>query len=131
MNMQDGLQTKLDNDFYVGNLATDLVDYTLQICNKPPDKPPRFPKIMYESYVTQIVNLTLRIHQNICEANALRAKEYKRSEFQYLSLGECASLEKLIHIALKRGWISEKQYINWQRKICDLHFKILKWIGQM
>ena len=30
MNMQDGLQTKLDNDFYVGNLATDLVDYTLK-----------------------------------------------------------------------------------------------------
>lgn len=26
--MRDELQTKLDNDFYVGNLATDLVDYT-------------------------------------------------------------------------------------------------------
>ena len=121
-------QIKLQPDFHVGNMATDLVEVTLQMCSKYEDHPPRFPKRMYDSYVTQIVKLSLDIHQNICEANSIKNSKSKREELQYLALGECSSMEKLVHIALKRGWISEKQHTRWQRKICDLHFKILRWI---
>lgn len=51
-------------DFRLGNMATDLVDYTLELCNKNEDGTLRFPKRMYDSYVTHIVNLSLGIDDN-------------------------------------------------------------------
>ena len=119
---------KLQPNFQIGNLATDLVDLTLEYCTRYEDQNPRFPKRMYESYVTQIVNLSLQIHKNICEANSIKTAKQKRHLLQEISCGDCTSLEKLIFIALKRGWISKKQHIRWQSLICDLHFKITKWL---
>lgn len=40
------LKEELQPDFAIGNMATDLVEMTLQICNKQEDKTLRFPKIL-------------------------------------------------------------------------------------
>ena len=124
-------QIKLQPDFIIGNLATDLVELTIQYCTKYENTPPRFPKRMYDSYVTHIVNLSLMIHLNIHEANSVRKSKEERYRLQNKAVGECSSMEKLIYIAFKRGWISNKQHSKWQRLICNLHFRILNWMDSV
>lgn len=67
-------------DFRLGNMATELVDYTLELCNKNEDGTLRFPKRMYESYVTCIVNLSLDILKEIFATNAIRDDETLRKQ---------------------------------------------------
>ena len=62
-------------DFRLGNYADDLAGYTLDMCNKNEDGSLRFPKRMYESYVTCIVNLSLDILKEIFATNAIRDDE--------------------------------------------------------
>lgn len=88
------MEEKLQPDFVLGNMATDLVDLTLQFCNKQDGKPPRFPKNMYESFVTQIVNLALGIQHKVCVANAKHSNSSKRLELQEDAIGDCVCLEK-------------------------------------
>lgn len=47
------MKEELQPDFVIGNMATDLVEMTLQICNKQEDKTLRFPKVMYSSYIAE------------------------------------------------------------------------------
>lgn len=121
------MEEKLQPDFVLGNMATDLVDLTLQFCNKQDGKPPRFPKNMYESFVTQIVNLALGIQHKVCVANAKHSNSTKRLELQEDAIGDCVCLEKDIMSAYRRGWISEKQLTKWQALICNLHWKLFNW----
>ena len=55
------------SDFRLGNMATDLAEYTLDMCNKNEDGTLRFPQRMYESYVKRIIqsyieNLGLKLN---------------------------------------------------------------------
>lgn len=121
-------QPKLNPDFKIGNLATDLVAYTLDICNKEDGKPPRFPAKYYDSYVTEIVRSAITLHKKVCYANAKRVSEAKRAEAQEDAIGECVNLEHLILLAYDRGWISDKQHSFWQNQICGLHYMIIRWM---
>lgn len=119
---------KLQPNFIVGNLSTDLVEMTLDLCTRHENHNPRFPKMMYESYVNHMIQLSLDIHRNISDANSLKIHKSKRRTLQELACGDCSSFEKLIFISFKKGWISKKQHMKWQSLICDLHFRIKKWI---
>lgn len=106
-------QSKLNPDFKIGNLATDLVAYTLDICNKQDEGTPRFPQKYYDSYVTEIVKSAIQIHKNVCYANAVKLDALRRIARQEEAQAECVNLEHLILIAYDKGWISEKQHTTW------------------
>lgn len=121
---------KLNADFKLGNYATDLVEFTLDICKKPKaSENPRFPSDFYSSYVDELVRSAINIHRNICNANAVRHDQTRRGIRQENAIGEAVNLEHLILIAYHRGWISEKQHTRWQRMICDLHYGIIQWMS--
>lgn len=122
--LKEGLQP----DFVIGNIATDLVELTLDLCNKDENHNPRFPKRMYNSYVKRIMDLTLDIQCDVCEANSIKIDKSHRCELQEDALGKCVSLEKLVFISFKKGWISEKQLVKWTKLICNLHWKIYNWM---
>lgn len=121
------LHDELQPDFVIGNMATDLVDLTLEFCNKEDGKPPRFPKNMYNSFVTELVNLALEIQHNVCVANSNRVDAKDRAKLQGDAMGDCVCLEKDVFVAYRRGWISAKQFLRWQKLICNLHWKIFNW----
>jgi hypothetical protein len=122
--LKEGLQP----NFVIGNIATDLVELTLDLCNKDENHTPRFPKRMYDSYIKRIMDLTLDIQCDVCEANSIKIDRSHRCELQEDALGKCVSLEKLVFVTFKKGWISEKQLIKWTELICNLHWKIYNWM---
>ena len=121
---------KLCEDFKLGNMATALVDYTLDICGKDEDKTPRFPSRLYDSYVSELIRSAVSIHREVCYANAVRNDVSRRKLAQEKAIGEAVNLEHLILSAYHKGWISSKQHLNWHRKICDLHFGIINWMSK-
>lgn len=114
-------------DFRLGNMATELVEYTLALCNKDDNGSPRFPKRMYGSYVKRIVDLSLDILQEIFETNAVRNNSAIRKEHRESILGKSGAMSKLVFIAYKKGWISDKQNTTWQKKINSIYFVVLRW----
>lgn len=122
-------ESKLNPNFKIGNLATDLVAYTLDICNRKDEGTPRFPTKYYDSYVSEIVKSAIHLHKNVCYANAVRLDTERRRARQEEAQAECVNLEHLILIAYDKGWISEKQHRTWQTLICDLHYMIIRWMN--
>ena len=121
---------KLQSDFKTGNMATALVEYTLDMCGKDESKNLRFPAAFYGSYVSELIRSAIALHRCICYANAMRYDPSRRIPAQERADAEAVNLEHLILIAYNKGWISEKQHTQWQKKICDLHFCILNWMSQ-
>lgn len=70
------------SDFRLGNMATDLVEFTLTMCNKDESGKPRFPTRLYDSYVKRISDLSLDVIQNIFIANAVRDDPEKRKKIR-------------------------------------------------
>lgn len=122
------MQGELQPNFVIGNMATDLIDFTLQMCRIEENKTSRFPKKFYSSYVDEIVKYTLNIQHCVCQANSAKMSKYRRIDFQEIAIADCVCLEKLVLIALNKGWISEKQFTKWQKLICNLHWKIHNWM---
>lgn len=123
---------KLNSDFVLGNYATDLVSYTLDICKQARDgnkENPRFPIVFYDSYVEELIKSALSLHKYICHANSVRYDPARRQPRQEAAAGESVHLEHLILIAYQKGWISEKQHDRWQKMICDLHYGIIRWMS--
>lgn len=116
-----------DPDFRLGNMATDLVEFTLDMCNKNENGTLRFPRRMYESYVKRIVDLSLDILQGIFEVNAVRNDMQTRKKRRELIVGRCAAMAKLAFVAYKKGWISDKQNTKWQKKINAIYYIVLRW----
>lgn len=114
-------------DFRLGNMATDLLEYTLDLCNKDSTKTPRFPERMYSSYVTRIVDLALDIVQEVFETNAIRGDSSSRKKRRELIIGKCGAMAKLVFISRKKGWISDKQNTAWMKKINAIYFVVLRW----
>ena len=123
---------KLKSDFVLGNLATDLVSYTLDICKQVRDdnkQNPRFPVVFYDSYVAELIKSSLALHKHICYANSVRHDPNRRQVRQEAASAESVHLEHLILIAYQKGWISEKQHEHWQTMICNLHYGIIRWMS--
>lgn len=115
------------SDFRLGNMATDLVEYTLAICNKDESGKPRFPARLYDSYVKRITDLSLDIIQGIFVANAIRDDPARRKRTRESVIGSCGAMAKLVFLAHKREWISDKQNTVWQKKINGIYFVVLRW----
>ena len=115
------------SDFRLGNMATDLAEYTLDMCNKNEDGTLRFPQRMYESYVKRIVDLSLDILQGAFEVNAVHDDMQVRKERRELIVAHCLAMAKLVFIAYKKGWISDKQNTKWQKKINAIYYIVLRW----
>lgn len=60
-----------DKNFVLGNMADDLVNITIELTGKKEDKTPRFPRYIYDSYVTRMMNITLDIQADIILSNEL------------------------------------------------------------
>jgi len=117
-----------DREFQVGNLADDLVELTLTLCNKDAEHNPRFPERLYDSYVKCIVDTALSIQKHAFIANddrSMSAAERKR--YQSRAEAECIYLNHLIRIAGDKGWISDKQRERWQKQTDALRWKIYWW----
>lgn len=115
------------SDFRLGNMATDLVEFTLTMCNKDESGKPRFPTRLYDSYVKRISDLSLDVIQSIFIANAVRDDPEKRKKIRESIIGNCGAMAKLVFLAYKKGWISDKQNTAWQKKINSIYFVVLRW----
>ena len=127
---QDKSKPKLQSDFKIGNAATELIEYTLDICGKDESKNLRFPAAFYGSYVSELIRSAIAIHRCVCYANAMKHDASRRIPAQERADAEAINLEHLILIAYNKGWISEKQHLCWQNKICDLHYRLLNWMSK-
>lgn len=114
-------------DFKLGNMATELVDYTIGLCNKDENKTPRFPQRLYNSYVSKIVTLSIEILEGIFATNAIRDDVNIRKQYRETVLGKCGAMAKLVFTAYKNKWISDKQHTTWQKKINSIYFVVNKW----
>lgn len=114
-------------DFRLGNMATDLVDYTLELCNKDKSKTPRFPLRLYDSYVSKIVTLSIEILEEVYATNSVRDNTTERKKHRETILGKCGAMAKLVFTAHKNGWISDKQNTTWQKKINSIYYVVNRW----
>lgn len=121
---QDGLPQP---DFMLGQMADDLVCYTIMLCTKSEDKTTRFPYRLYNTYVDVILSTSLSIQKDIFLANSLHSKDPKRMSLQEECLGLCVYLCHLVRIAFDHGWISEKQRDTWIAKTMKLKYKASAW----
>ena len=62
-------------DFQLANMADDLLSLTLDLCGRKDDKTPRFPRLLYDGYVSQIIAAAVAIQKNIIMANDMRRSE--------------------------------------------------------
>lgn len=84
------------SDFRLGNMATDLAEYTLDMCNKNEGGTLRFPQRMYESYVKRIVDLSLDILQGVFEVNSVHDDMQVRKERRELIVAHCLAMANYI-----------------------------------
>lgn len=115
-------------NFIIGQMADDLVNYTITICTKSHDKQPRFPYKLYNTYVDVILGTALDIQKAVYMANAMRNEDDGRYRLQEECSGNCIYLCHLIRIAFDRGWISDKQRDKWVSLTSGLRFKVLAWM---
>ena len=60
MSTSDKSQAK---DFLLGNMADDLLSLTLDLCRRKDSSTPRFPRLLYDSYVNQIIQAAILIQK--------------------------------------------------------------------
>lgn len=122
------MSEQLQHNFVLGNMATDLVAMSLNMCGKDDDKNPRFPRLLYSSYVKNIINTSLKIHEYLCVANGITKGKPERTKYQKAVMSECVHLEALIGIALNNRWISQKQHDRWTKLVTDIHWRTYNWL---
>lgn len=118
-----------DKDFRLGNMADDLVDLVLSLCNKDEKHTPVYPERYYSgdgNWVPHIVRTTLSIHENIILANQLRVSQ-QRCDMQKEAMRKLVYLNHLARISRKKGWISDKQMKAWTDLSCAVYFKTKAW----
>lgn len=105
--------------------ADELLDYTLLICGKKEDKTPRFPRLLYNSYVENIINEVCNVVRYVVLAN--ENENDIRIEYIENIISSCIILNHYIRVAAKRGWISMKQNETWLEKINDIQTQAYRW----
>lgn len=114
-------------DFALGNMADDLLELTLTMCGKDEHKTPRFPVLLYNGYVSEIISAAVTIHKDIIMANEMRLGENRIAK-QQEAAATCVWLNHLIRAATYKGWISEKQRDRWQGLVSAVKFKVINWM---
>ena len=111
----------------MGNMADDLLELTLTMCGRDEHKTPRFPALLYNGYVSEIIGAAVTIHKDIIMANEMRLGE-NRTAKQQEAAATCVWLNHLIRAAAYKGWISEKQRDRWQSLGSAVKFKTINWM---
>lgn len=114
-------------DFQLANMADDLLALTLDLCGRKDDKTPRFPRLLYDGYVSQIISAAVTIQKNIVMANEMRRSE-ARTKLQQDAAAHCIWLVHMIRIAADSGWISGKQRDRWSKLTVNVKWKIVTWM---
>ncbi len=114
-------------DFQLANMADDLLALTLDLCGRKNDKTPRFPRLLYDGYVSQIISAAVTIQKNIVMANEMRRSE-ARTKLQQDAAAHCIWLVHMIRIAADSGWISGKQRDRWSKLTVNVKWKIVAWM---
>lgn len=114
-------------DFLLGNMADDLLDLTLNLCGRKDSSTPRFPRLLYDGYVSQIIEASVLIQKNIIIANELPRAD-KRKSLQEEASYTCVWLTHMIRVAGQNGWISSKQQEQWQKLVVNIKWKIISWM---
>lgn len=109
-------------------MADDLLDLTLELCNKDAAHNPRFPARLYDSYVTRTVNTALDVLEYIVLANEDREGSLPdRRRLQSRAEAKCVLLNHLIRSALRHRWISDKQHDRWAGLTTALRWAVYNW----
>ena len=116
-----------DKNFMLGNMADDLVSITIELTGKKEDRTPRFPRYIYDSYVTRMMNIALDIQADIVLSNELYSG-HERQQMQKDAMAKCVLLEHYVRLAESRGWISEKQRVRWLTLVNSVKFKTRNWM---
>ena len=124
MSTSDKSQAK---EFALGNMADDLLDLTLNLCGRKDSSTPRFPRLLYDGYVSQIIEASVLIQKNIIIANELPRSD-KRKSLQEEASSTCVWLLHMIRVAVQNGWISSKQQERWQKLVVNIKWKIISWM---
>lgn len=114
-------------DFALASMADDLLELTLTMCGKDENKTPRFPSLLYDGYVSEILGAAVTIHKDIIMANEMQIGD-NRTAKQQEAAATCVWLNHLIRTAANKGWISEKQRDRWQGLVSAVKFKIINWM---
>lgn len=114
-------------DFALGNMADDLLELTLTMCGKNEKKTPRFPVLLYNGYVSEILGAAATIHKDIIMANEMRLGENRIAK-QQEAAATCVWLNHLIRASTNKGWISEQQRDRWQSLVSAIKFKTINWM---
>lgn len=113
--------------FDLANKVDALLEHTLTMCGKADDGRPRFPRVLYDGYVSEILRTATLIHHDIIMANET-ARGATRLALQKEAAGNCVVLNHLIRVSTYKGWISEKQRDTWQKLVTAIKWKIVYWI---
>lgn len=108
-------------------MADDLLALTLDLCGRKDDKTPRFPRLLYDGCVSQIISAAVTIQKNIVMANEMRRSE-ARTKLQQDAAAHCIWLVHMIRIAADSGWISGKQRDRWSKLTVNVKWKIVAWM---
>ncbi len=111
-------------------MADDLLSLTLQLCGKKEDVTPRFPRLLYDGYVTEIVRSAVTIQRDIIAANEIKRSQQpgERARLQREACEYCVWLVHMIRVAKDNGWISEKQRTRWSKLTTSLKWKVVAWM---
>lgn len=113
-------------NFHIGNLADEMLKYTVMIVGKKEDKTPRFPRSLYDTYVNAILQDALSIHKDVFAANNKRSMTAK-TKLVLDAIDNCEHMQHLIRISYDNGWISDKQRAAWAKHVHDLKYHIGQW----
>lgn len=108
-------------------MADDLLSLTLDLCGRKDSSTPRFPRLLYDSYVNQIIQAAILIQKNIIIANEL-PRSARRKELQQEAASTCIWLTHMIRISGQHGWVSSKQQEQWQKLVVNIKWKIVAWM---
>lgn len=65
-------------DFKLGNMADDLVNLSIEMCGKADDQNPRFPRLLYPTYVDRLMTTALDIQELLIESNEMPKTQGRR-----------------------------------------------------
>lgn len=117
--------TESTRDFILGQMCDNLVAQTLNAI-KPGSRSP-FPKYIYNSLTTQLINTALTIQHNVITANEMRICDVRKQRI-HEAMEECVYLNHLIRICHEQKWLSEKQRDNLIQLTHNIKYKSKNWL---
>lgn len=95
-------------NFYLLSVSDQLVELILEVCGKRDEKSPKFPRVLYDTYVNKIILIALRI-QEISIYLTSEKLEDNFDRYQTELELKAIQLNHLLRIAYEKKWINDSQ----------------------